>query len=296
MESILGDTVVAASSQSGGFSPGTADRVRTAGGGRAFVKAVSAARNEQSVVMHRREGRVTAAMPGWAPVPELLGRVDDGDWVALVLRDVEGRHPRTPWRSAELRKILAVLDAFAARATPAALPDSRTAQEMFAEDFGGWRRIAADPPPGLDPWVAGHLDELRASADRALAVLDGDTLVHTDLRADNILCGADGTVTLIDWPSACRGPSWLDSLLLLINVALHGGHDMHTLLLGRADAHSAPVEDLLSVLAAMTGFFADAARCPPPPGLPTLRAFQWKQAEAGLAWLRAEAELTGLPG
>src|SRR5689334_9320284 len=37
---ILGEPVVEAVSQSGGFSPGTADRVTTASGRRAFVKAV----------------------------------------------------------------------------------------------------------------------------------------------------------------------------------------------------------------------------------------------------------------
>ena len=46
VEDIIGGTVVEARSQSGGFSPGTADRVRTADGRRAFVKAVSADLNE----------------------------------------------------------------------------------------------------------------------------------------------------------------------------------------------------------------------------------------------------------
>ena len=41
VEEILGAPVVEATGQQGGFSPGTADRVRTATGRRAFVKAVS---------------------------------------------------------------------------------------------------------------------------------------------------------------------------------------------------------------------------------------------------------------
>lgn len=42
VQDILGAPVVEARSQSGGFSPGVAARVRLADGGRAFVKAVSA--------------------------------------------------------------------------------------------------------------------------------------------------------------------------------------------------------------------------------------------------------------
>ena len=41
VEEILGAPVVEAVSQPGGFSPGSADRVRTADGRRAFVKAVA---------------------------------------------------------------------------------------------------------------------------------------------------------------------------------------------------------------------------------------------------------------
>lgn len=88
-EDILGDRVVEAVSQPGGFSPGTADRVRTAGGRRAFVKAVSPAQNDRSPGLHRTEALIAAALPPAAPAPRLLGSYDDGDWVALVFTDVE---------------------------------------------------------------------------------------------------------------------------------------------------------------------------------------------------------------
>ncbi|NUS74076.1 MAG: phosphotransferase [Corynebacteriales bacterium] len=37
----------------------------------------------------------------------------------------------------------------------------------------------------------------------------GATLVHADLRADNILIAPPG-VTLVDWPWASYGAPWLD--------------------------------------------------------------------------------------
>jgi aminoglycoside phosphotransferase (APT) family kinase protein len=285
VEKIIGGTVVEAVSQAGGFSPGTADRVRTTDGRRAFVKAVSPAQNERSPELHRWEARVTGALPAYVPAPRLLGCYDDDGWVALVLQDVEGRHPATPWLPDELKRVLATLDDLARSLTPSPLPGLAKAADRLAENFAGWRRISADPPADLHPWVGRHLDELCALADRGLAALAGDTLVHTDIRADNLLLSPDGTVTVVDWPWACRGPAWLDTLLLLVNVRLFGGHDTHSLLAQRAAMTGADQEDLIGVLAGLAGFFADAARQPPPMGLPTVRAFQRAQADAVLSWL-----------
>ncbi|MEH1169500.1 phosphotransferase [Micromonospora sp. CPCC 205539] len=285
VQEILGDRVVEAVSQPGGYSPGTADRVRTATGRRAFVKAVSPAQNPDSPVMHRAEARTAAALPASAPTPRLLGWHDDGDWVALVFSDVEGRHPETPWRADELTTVLDTLATMAAALTPSPVPHVPTAADRLAFEFAGWHRIAADPPDRLDPWARAHLDELRASADQGLAALTGDTLCHVDVRADNLLVDAAGAVSVVDWPWACRGPAWLDTALLLINVRMHGGHDTEALL------HRLPLTAdidpvaLTGVYAGLAGFFTDSARRPPPPGIPTVRAFQQAQADALVPWL-----------
>lgn len=323
VEEILGSPVVEARSQAGGFSPGTADRVRTADGTRAFVKAVSPDQNEISPGMHRREAEVTAALPPSAPAPRLLGCYDDGHWVVLVLEDVNGRHPTTPWQPDELRQVIRALEQLAASTTPPPLDGLESLREKVAEDFGGWARLRADPPDDLNPWAAAHLDELCAGAERALAALAGDTLVHLDIRADNLLLtpadvrtGADvnagdsiadaggplgvvearpqdagTTVTVVDWPHAARGPAWFDTVLLLINVRLYGGHDTEALLADLATRTWANEDDLVAVLVGWAGFFTDYARLPAPKGLPTVRAFQHAQSEALLTWLSE----TGLP-
>ena len=289
VEEIIGDRVVETVSQPGGFSPGTADRVRTADGRRAFVKAVSPAQNADSPGMHRREARITAALPAEVPAPELLGRYDDGTWIALVLQDIEGRHPVTPWRADELERVLAALGRLARVTTPVPIPDLLPVADYLREDLAGWHRIRADPPADLDPWAARHLDELCALSDRALVAVAGDTLVHVDVRADNLLVGPHGTVTIVDWPHACRGAAWLDTLLLLINVRLYGGHDTDALL----DRCAADPDDVIAALAAVGGYFVDGARKPAPPGLPTLRTFQRAQGDAVLSWLRERCTVGG---
>jgi aminoglycoside phosphotransferase (APT) family kinase protein len=284
VQDILGQPVVEAASQPGGFSPGTADRVRTADGGRAFVKAVGVSLNEHSVDLHRREARVTALLPPDTPAPRLLGSYDDGQWIALVLEDVEGRHPRTPWVADELDAVLAMLRDLAARLTPAPVEGLPTAAEVLGQDFGGWQRIAETSPTDLTPWAADRLPELCALAEHARTAVVGDTLVHIDVRADNLLVGPDGRITLVDWPWACTGPAWLDTLLLLINVRLFGGHSTDRLL--AEHAKGADPYDLTAVLAGIGGFFLDVARQPPQRGLPTVREFQRAQAATVLAWLR----------
>jgi aminoglycoside phosphotransferase (APT) family kinase protein len=281
VEEIIGGTVVEAVSQAGGFSPGTADRVRTAAGRRAFVKAVSTAQNEDSPRMHRQEARITAALPPSAPAPTLLGVHDDGDWIALVLTDVEGRHPdwHNPADVTAARSALADL-ARALTPCPIDVPDLSVTLEP---DFTGWHRLRDDPPKTIDPWLADHLGELCRQAEHGLAALAGDTLTHADVRADNLLISADSSVTVVDWPWGSRGPAWLDTLLLLINIRLHGGHADLTMIESTIDADH---DDVVGVLAGFGAFFSDAARQPAPPGLPSLRAFQQTQADVVVSWLR----------
>ena len=141
----------------------------------------------------------------------------------LVFEDIEGRHPRTPWVEDELDAAVRALGDLADALTPSPVPDAPTAADHLRHDLGGWRRIAADPPADLDPWVAEHLDDLVAAAERALAALAGDTLVHCDIRADNMLLRPDGSLVFVDWPWGSIGPAWLDRALLALNVLVHGG-------------------------------------------------------------------------
>jgi Ser/Thr protein kinase RdoA (MazF antagonist) len=277
---ILGSPVEEAVSQSGGFSPGTADRVLTTTGQRAFVKAVSPDQNPKSAEMARREAAINAALPGTAPAPRLLGTFDDGHWIVLVFEDVDGRHPRTPWEKSELDAAVRAVRDLSRSLTPSPLPHGRTAAETLTTDFGGWSRIAADPPADLEPWLLPRLDELAGIAARGLASLTGDTLVHLDVRPDNMLITPAGDVLFVDWPHGCNGPDWLDLTLLALNVEVHGGD-------GDALLPAAGVDAVIGFV----GYFLDQARQAPPPGLPTVRAFQRAQGDALLPWMRRR--LTG---
>jgi Phosphotransferase enzyme family len=228
--------------------------------------------------------------PGAGGAPRLLGFHDGGEWVALVLEDVDGQHPAIPWEVAELSAVLDRLAALATVEVPADLLSLRPVAEALALDLAGWERLAADRPKDLDPWVVDHLDELVERSRQGLLALRGDRLVHCDVRADNLLIDAGGHVTMVDWPWAGLGASWFDPLALILNVNVYGGYDPDALQAGHPTTSVVDPLDVTAVLAGVTGYFLDAARRPVGPDLPTLREFQRFQGEATLRWLRTRIE------
>jgi aminoglycoside phosphotransferase (APT) family kinase protein len=288
VESGLGSRVEAAAMQPGGFSPGVAARLRLEDGRRAFVKAVGPEPNADSPEFHRREAIVAASLPPETPAPEFLLAHDDGEWVALVFEDVDGHEPELPWRRDELDRVLEALAELAAALTPAPL-DAPSLTERYGEMFRGWRLLAAEPPRGLDAWAAerlGSLAELEAAWEEAST---GETLLHADVRADNVLLTPE-RVVFVDWPHVCLGASWVDLLAFLPSVAMQGGPKPWELFDDHPVARGAGREQVDAVLAAVTGFFVQRATLPPPPGLPTLRDFQYAQGIESLAWLRRRLE------
>ena len=290
VEQQLGGRVVEAVTQPGGFSPGVAARLKTATGTRAFVKAVGPELNPESPGIHRAEARIAAALPEGTPAPRLLGFFDEDGWVVLVFEDIEGAPPVLPWEAAELARVLDAVAELAVALTPAPI-DAPAVADRFGEEFQGWRRLAEaqrrgdDDLVGLDTWACGHLADLAALETGWEAAAEGPTLVHADLRADNILLTAD-RVVVVDWPWACLAAPWFDLVAMLPSVHMQGGPSPETLFNDHPVARTADPGAVTAVLAALTGFFVRQSRQPPPPGLPTLRAFQAAQGRTALAWLK----------
>ena len=285
VEERLGSGVVRAEDRPGGFSPGAAARLVLADGRRAFVKAVGSSPNPDSPSMHRAEARITAAMPAAAPVPRFLFEIDDGDWVALAFEDVDGRQPSMPWRRDELDRVLFAVAWLHEVLTPAPVP-AESIGKAFGDQFGSWRWVASNSvPEGLDPWAARHLDRLAELESHWAEAATGTTLLHSDLRADNMLVTND-RVVFVDWPQACIGAGWADVVFLLPSVAMQRGPAPDELFDDHPSAAGADPDDVNAVLAALAGYFCVRALLPAPPGLPTLREFQRAQGVEALEWLR----------
>jgi aminoglycoside phosphotransferase (APT) family kinase protein len=288
VESGLGARVAEAVTQPGGFSPGVAARLRLEDERAAFVKAVGSSPNPYSPGLHRREAKIAAALPPEAPAPRLLFSHDDGDWVTLVFEDIPGREPALPWRDDELRRVLDALGDLSTALTPAPL-EAEPFAERFADVLQGWGLLAEAGAGDLDPWAATRLLDLAALESDWTDAAGGETLVHSDVRADNVLL-TDDRVVFVDWPHASLGAPWLELLCFLPSVAMQGGPKPWEIFDVHPVSRASSPEDVNAVLAALAGFFVHAGAQPPPPGLPTLREFQRAQGVEALAWLRRRLE------
>jgi aminoglycoside phosphotransferase (APT) family kinase protein len=284
IEQRMGSPVAEAVTQPGGFSPGLAARLRLRDGRRVFVKAVSEIANPDSPDIHRREARIVAKLPPAAPVPRLLWTYDAGGWVALGFEDIDGRHPHEPWTEADLALVVPTLKQMAALFTPSPISPEETATRGFLRDINGWRVAYERGESQLDPWCLKHIARLGDLEAQAPVAAAGETLLHFDTRADNILI-ADDRVYVVDWPWARLGAAWVDWVAMAPSVTMQGGPDPNSFL-ARFDVAGVPSESIDAVLCSLAGYFVVRALEPPPPGIPTVRAFQAAQGEVAVAWLR----------
>ena len=287
----LGSAVTEAVTQPGGFSPGVAARVLLADGRRAFVKAVSASQNPDSPDIHRAEARIAAALPAATPAPRFLGCIDTGDWVLLMFEDIDGHMPARPWRAEELDRVLAAMTALAWSLDPAPIKAPRVVDRT--ENLGrGWAQLAeaaqagADDLSGLDPWARDRLADIVELEAGWAAGARGEALVHSDIRADNILLTRE-RVVFVDWPWACLAAPWFDLVAMLPSVAMQGGPPCEQIFAGHPVSKNADHDAATAAVAAVAGFLVRQSRLAAPPGLPTLRAFQAAQGETALDWLKA---------
>jgi hypothetical protein len=286
-ESALGAAVVGDAPQSGGFSPGLASRLVLADGRRVFAKAISAERNPRSPGLYRREIEVMRALPGEAPAPGLRWSYDDGDWVMLVLDDVDGVMPAVPWRHGELSRVMSTLERLAAALTPAPAGVTPITEDL-AENFRSWRALAADPmlAARLGGWERDRLADLAGLESGWADAARGGTMLHADLRSDNLLLTADDGVMVIDWPYAVTGAAWVDALLFLVSAAAEGANPARAWA-GYAPARLADADAVNAVLAAAAGDFIYQSLLPAPQNLPSLRGHQRAKGAAAVGWLRS---------
>ncbi len=291
---LAGAPVTAEIGATTGFSPGFAAVLEFADGRQAFVKAVSPEQNPDSPDLSRREIRVARALPAEVPAPRMLWSDDDGEWVLVAFEVAHGRAPEQPWRDEDLAQVLHALTTLARVELPQPCTLPRYEEEM-APAFTGWRTMLRSPDVAritsavdvgeLGAWAAAHIDELAVWELDGLQALAGDSLVHGDLRADNIIL--DGAHTwFIDWPHAAQGAPWVDLAFMLPSVAMQGGGDPQQIFWAHPASEGVPPAALRAALAGLAGYLAAGSFAPAPLGIPNLRAFQRAQAVAALTWLR----------
>lgn len=163
----------------------------------------------------------------------------------------------------------------------------RTFGELHGNLGDGWQQVAQEPAPFLALQLA-----IAVWLERALPLLvqagaqvriDGNELIHLDVRSDN-LCRTSRGVVLIDWNHACLGNGAVDTGFWLPSLEAEGGP---------------PPEDTLpnrpEIAAYVSGFFAARAGLPPVRDAPSVRAVQLQQLKPALLWAARELALRRRP-
>jgi Phosphotransferase enzyme family len=262
--------------QSSGYTVAYHGIAELADGTTAFVKAAT---EPLTAGFIRDEQRVLGAVSG-PFVPAVLA-MDDGDPPLLVLEDLRAAHWPPPWDDATIAAVRETLAAVAAAPLPDVVPPVGVHRDRLVT---GWGEIGSDPEPFLSlgvcspAWLTYALPTLREASESA--PIGGDSLLHLDVRSDN-LCIAERGAVLVDWNHACVGNPDLDVAAWLPSLRLEGGPEPEAILPGAA-----------GFAALLAGFFGSRAGLPAPPTAPHVRPFQLAQLRVSLSWAAREL---GLP-
>lgn len=275
----LGSPVTSVRITGTGFTNGFAALLTTGDGERLFVKA---APEDQPVAgWYAREAAITSALPSGVPSARPLWSERLAGFFVLCLEAIDGaRVPSLPWDPAELD---AALDALvvageALSSPPAALLDLEPDPWGSVVDgtLDKWRTCPPDHPRAeLLTTLESHFDQ---------ATRDSDTLMHCDLRLDNIMLDAAGKAWICDWNFLCFGPPWLDTVTLLLSAEA-SGLDPDALFWAHPTSARVTPELLDGGLAAMLGYYLWASSEPEIPVSPNIRPHQRYYAELAWRWL-----------
>jgi hypothetical protein len=283
----VGSPIVSIRTPPGGFTPGVVARLLLADGRRCFVKAASPEYGDWVTRAYRHEAAVNAHLPCMVPAPRMWAHLDVGDWVCLLFDDVPGRFPSPTWDGDDLIRVLDALDRSVRALTPNPVPDAPLVRDAFSSVVGGsWERLADDPRLArVDPWAADHLPGLVALERRWADGVDGETLLHLDLRRDNILLSPT-EVMFIDWAWPAVGAPWLDLACLLPTVAAQSPTcEVERIFRSREAGRTAPPESVDAFLAALAGYWRSNSLLRAPSYAPLLRNEQQLAADGASRWL-----------
>lgn len=282
VEAHLGSTVSEAVSQGGGFTPGFASVLTCTDGSTHFVKAASTKAQRMFAASYREEIRKLRLLPPETPAPRLLWSEDDDEWVILSTEYVDARAPYRPWTEDDLAAASAMALTMAEVLTPA----PALALDSAADEFGNWPALwdQIDHPRAAD---------LKALAERYTEVVGGTTLVHTDIRDDNILIRPDGSALLCDWNWPVVGAAWLDSLFLLIGPR-GDGLDVHAHIAAHPLLSAVAPEEIDVALALVLAYFTVSAAEAVPSTSPYIRQAQAWQRDVIDDWLAERRGWTDL--
>ena len=163
--------------------------------GKVFVKGLPS--DHRRAITQAREAAV-APLVG-AISPALLWRVDEAGWNVLGYEYADGRHADYTPGSADLDRLVELMNVLAAIKVPADPGPLKRAEDR-------WKPYLDDP--------------------ETASVFAGPVLTHSDWTPDNVLVSAY-RAWLIDWAWPTLGAGWTDPACWVLRLMASGGHTAH---------------------------------------------------------------------
>lgn len=262
-----------------GYTPALRLKVHLSDGSSVFAKVGV---NELTAGWLRQERRMYEALSG-SFMPRFLGWEDEETAPILLLEDLSDAYWPPPWSEDQIRLVVETMPAI----WESNVPNLRDITE-FSNVYTGWEQVAENPSPFLslqlvtEKWLDSALPVLLAFNPKE--VVAGDSLLHCDLRSDN-LCIHQGRAVIIDWNLVCRGNAKFDLGFWLPSLEAEGGPPPETIL-----------PDAPEISAVVSGFFAARAGLPIIPNAPFVRHIQQVQLKTALPWVVRAMNLPPLDG
>ena len=218
----------------------------------------------------RQEYAVYQAISG-PFLPRFLGWADHPDNPILLLEDLSQGYWPPPWSKSRITQVMTTLPLV----WGAAMPNLPRLTDL-TYIWNGWQQVAENPAPFLslglatEHWLQRALPVLLA-IDYG-AVVNGRSLLHTDLRSDNI-CFRENQAVLVDWNLVCMGNPNVDLGFWLPSLQAEGGPPPQQLL-----------PDAGEIAGLVSGFFAARAGLPTISEAPRVRHIQRVQLKTALPW------------
>ena len=262
----------------GGYSLALRLKATFSDGQTAFIKVAT---TDDTASFLRTEHHVYASLGSQPFMPEFLGWHDDGTRPILMLEDLGKAVWPPPWITARVDAVLNALDLVRRAPKPKGLPKLEEMRSML----NAWQEVADNPTAFLSTgfcsqaWLDYALPDL-LKAEQEI-VLEGNDLLHVDVRSDNLCFPEDSRAVIVDWNWASVGNGELDIAAWLPSLQAEGGPKPEAIL-----------PNAQAFAAALSGFFAVHAGLPAPDFAPRVRTVQKQQLGTGLPWV---ARALGLP-
>ncbi|GGO01451.1 phosphotransferase [Nocardia rhizosphaerihabitans] len=283
VEARLGARVRSALTQPGGFSHGLAARLFLDNDQVMFAKALNI--DDPLITMYRTEATTAARLPPQVPAPKLLATIETDGWLITIFENISGSHPRIE-DPVELAAMLDAVEQMSQALSPTPLLDVPSIDDLYGAKLTGWRHFAEHGPPAdLNEWSRHNLDRLADLEITWAAAAAGDTLLHTDLRPDNMRLRPEGAVAIVDWAWPCTGAAWVD-LVMFAPAIVAKGIDPDPILATHTVTRDTDPTSINALLCGLTGYWANACRQPPPPRAPQLREHRARAELVTTHWLR----------